>query len=125
LREDFDLEPALKTREGLEISRIGPQACQELLGKELEPTQNMVMVAAQANETPFVGREDLIRELEEFVGFARKNIARLVIIEGEPGAGKSRLARELAQRLLAQTSSRNGPVIASGTAGLAGLPSRC
>ena len=56
--------------------------------------------AERAHSTPFVGRED---ELEQLVGaYMRASGGRateLVTIVGEPGAGKSRLVRELRDRL--------------------------
>ena len=51
-----------------------------------------------AAESPFVGREPEWRRLIEAWQLARRGGAHLVLLAGEPGIGKSRLALELARR---------------------------
>jgi DNA-binding SARP family transcriptional activator len=46
--------------------------------------------------TPFVGRQAVLRRLEEELARAEEGAGRLVLISGEPGVGKTRLAAELA-----------------------------
>ena len=56
--------------------------------------------AARAPDSPLVGRERELRLLDEaFERATQRRAPQLVTVIGEPGIGKSRLARELAARL--------------------------
>ena len=56
--------------------------------------------AARGPDAPLVGRERELRRLDEaFERAAQRRAPQLVTVIGEPGIGKSRLARELAARL--------------------------
>jgi DNA-binding SARP family transcriptional activator len=55
-----------------------------------------------AHRTPFVGREEERAELGRLVEQTRAGTGALVMIGGEPGVGKSRLAEELRQRCEAE-----------------------
>ena len=56
--------------------------------------------AARAPDSPLVGRERELRRLDEaFERATQRRAPQLVTVIGEPGIGKSRLARELAARL--------------------------
>ena len=56
--------------------------------------------AARAPDAPLVGRERELRRLDEaFERATQQRAPQLVTVIGEPGIGKSRLARELAVRL--------------------------
>jgi DNA-binding SARP family transcriptional activator len=50
----------------------------------------------QRVETPFVGRESVLRELDEQFVRADEGMGRMVLVSGEPGVGKTRLVAELA-----------------------------
>src|SRR4051812_46205263 len=50
------------------------------------------------HETPFVGREALLHQFHQLVVQARASDRLVVSLTGEPGIGKTRLLRELAQR---------------------------
>ena len=52
-------------------------------------------VLARADRAPFVGREALLRELDERWAAAERG-GRLVVLTGEPGIGKTRLAARFA-----------------------------
>ena len=55
---------------------------------------------ARAPDSPLVGRERELRQLDEaFARATQRRAPELVTVIGEPGIGKSRLARELAARL--------------------------
>jgi tetratricopeptide (TPR) repeat protein len=47
---------------------------------------------------PFVGRSELLAELDGVIARAHESSGSLVLLAGEPGIGKSRLAQELAKR---------------------------
>jgi predicted ATPase len=73
----------------------------EVQSRELEPIA----------ESPFVGRDDELRQLDEAWNAAREGRAHLVLVTGEPGIGKSRLAVELSRHVRAE-----GHVVASARA---------
>jgi DNA-binding SARP family transcriptional activator len=63
-------------------------------------TRALLLGLQTAYESPLVGREDELGVLEDaFERAARQRAPQLVTVIGEPGIGKSRLARELATRL--------------------------
>jgi len=73
----------------------------EVQGKDLAPLA----------ESPFVGRDLEWNQLKEAWDTAREGGAHLVLVSGEPGIGKSRLALELGRRVRAE-----GHVVASARA---------
>jgi DNA-binding SARP family transcriptional activator len=62
-------------------------------------------------ESPFVGRDVELNQLNEAWNTAREGGAHLVLVTGEPGIGKTRLAQELGRRVRAE-----GHVVASARA---------
>ena len=66
---------------------------------------------APVAESPFVGRDLELNQLNEAWNTARKGGAHLVLVTGEPGIGKTRLAQELGRRVRAE-----GHVVASARA---------
>jgi DNA-binding SARP family transcriptional activator len=62
-------------------------------------------------ESPFVGRDLELNQLAEAWNTVRKGGAHLVLVTGEPGIGKTRLAHELGRRVRAE-----GHVVASARA---------
>ena len=66
---------------------------------------------AAVAESPFVGRDLELNLLNEAWNTARKGGAHLVLVTGEPGIGKTRLAQELGRRARAE-----GHVVASARA---------
>jgi DNA-binding SARP family transcriptional activator len=81
--------------------RAGARDPEEVQGKELAPV----------GESPFVGRDLEFGQLDEAWNSAREGGAHLLLVTGEPGIGKSRLAQELGRRVRAQ-----GDVVASARA---------
>ncbi|HSV81996.1 MAG TPA: AAA family ATPase [Ramlibacter sp.] len=72
--------------------RVGARKGEEVRGKDLAPVA----------ESPFVGRDLEWKQLMEAWNTARKGRAHLVLVTGEPGIGKTRLALELARRVRAE-----------------------
>ena len=64
----------------------------EGLGEDLAPVA----------ESPFVGRDLELNQLNEGWNTAREGRAHLVLVTGEPGIGKTRLAQELGRRVRAE-----------------------
>jgi predicted ATPase len=62
-------------------------------------------------ESPFVGRDLELNQLNEAWNTVREGRAHLVLVTGEPGIGKTRLAQELGRRVRAE-----GHVVASARA---------
>ncbi|UCD58877.1 MAG: AAA family ATPase, partial [Candidatus Hydrogenedentota bacterium] len=60
-----------------------------------EETPAALALATLADRTPFVGREGERATLQQLLGDAAKGQGSLVMIGGEPGLGKTRLAEEL------------------------------
>ena len=56
---------------------------------------------AAVADVPFVGRDRELDQLDQASNTARDRRAHLVLVSGEPGIGKSRLARELGRRVRA------------------------
>ncbi|MEO7118435.1 MAG: adenylate/guanylate cyclase domain-containing protein, partial [Candidatus Limnocylindrales bacterium] len=87
-----------KTRETGERSlkgRRGPVLVHELLGE--------AAATAPDDSAPFVGRQQELRVLAAMAGRAeRDRRPRFMLIVGDAGAGKSRLAEEMVKRLLAR-----------------------
>ena len=73
----------------------------EVQGEDLAPVA----------ESPFVGRDLELNQLNEAWNTAREGGAHLVLVTGEPGIGKTRLAQELGRRVRAE-----GHVVASARA---------
>ncbi len=66
---------------------------------------------APVAESPFVGRDLELNQLNDAWNAAREGRAHLVLVTGEPGIGKTRLAQELGRRVRAE-----GHVVASARA---------
>ena len=81
--------------------RAGTINRDEVHGEDLAPVA----------ESPFVGRDLELSQLHEAWNTAREGGAHLLLVTGEPGIGKSRLAMELGRRVRAE-----GHVVASARA---------
>jgi DNA-binding SARP family transcriptional activator len=82
LQEIRDQGPALSEVEGLEIRPVKPQRRSDSRLEMHRPISNL-------QSLPFVGRAT---ELEALTTAAADNMHKLLLIEGEPGIGKTRLA---------------------------------
>ena len=102
LVEELGIEPGERLRE-LERAILAQDPALILTRAESAATQP----PAQAPRIPFVGRERELSELSASLDDACAGHGRLVLLVGEPGIGKSRLADEL----LAQAESRGVQVL--------------
>ena len=69
-----------------------------LYGLVYDTARPAPLAGAFAQRTPFVGREAERAELRQLIAQAKGGTGALVMIGGEPGVGKTRLAEELAVR---------------------------
>jgi DNA-binding SARP family transcriptional activator len=92
LQRDLAVEPGEAIRALYRQLRARTPQRGERQGEDLAP------VAA----VPFVGRDLELDQLERAWNTARAGNAHLVLVSGEPGIGKSRLALELGRRVRAQ-----------------------
>jgi tetratricopeptide (TPR) repeat protein len=94
LREELGVEPTEITLQALEIvRRRQTKACHAAFETEFGSSKRAVTTSSA---TPFVGRAD---QLETLVRHLSADQARVALIRGEPGAGKTRLAEETAMKL--------------------------
>ncbi|MGH8783832.1 MAG: ATP-binding protein, partial [Cupriavidus necator] len=101
LERDLAVQPGEAIGAIYQQLRAGALNRDEMQGKEPTPV----------GESPFVGRELEWRQLIEAWNTARARGAHLLLVTGEPGIGKSRLALELGRRVRAE-----GHVVASARA---------
>lgn len=101
LERDLAVAPGAAIRSMYQQLRTGALNRDEVQGKD----------PALARESPFVGRDLEWKRLNEAWNTAREGGAHLLLVTGEPGIGKSRLALELGRRVRAE-----GHVVASARA---------
>jgi DNA-binding SARP family transcriptional activator len=101
LERDVGVAPGEAIRSIYQQLRAGPIERDEGRGESLPPV----------TESPFVGRDLELVQLTAAWNTAREGTTHLVLVTGEPGIGKSRLALELGKRVRAE-----GHVVASARA---------
>ena len=101
LEHDLAVAPSEAIEAIYQELRSGIPNRDEVQGKDL----------ASVAESPFVGRDLEWKQLNEAWNAAREGRAHLLLVTGEPGIGKSRLALELGRRVRAE-----GHVVASARA---------
>ena len=101
LERDLGVAPGEAIGAMYQQLRVGTINRDEVRGEELAPVA----------ESPFVGRDLEVSQLHEAWNTAREGGAHLLLVTGEPGIGKSRLAMELGRHVRAE-----GHVVASARA---------
>ncbi|MGH7518672.1 MAG: ATP-binding protein [Gemmatimonadales bacterium] len=101
LQRELEVAPGEAVRAMYQQLRAGTVDGDEVRGKAL----------AHVAESPFVGRDLELNQLKEAWNTAREGGAHLLLVTGEPGIGKTRLALELGRRVRA-----DGHVVASARA---------
>ena len=101
LEHDLGVAPGEAIGAMYQQLRAGTINRDEVHGEDLAPVA----------ESPFVGRDLELSQLHEAWNTAREGGAHLLLVTGEPGIGKSRLAMELGRRVRAE-----GHVVASARA---------
>jgi DNA-binding SARP family transcriptional activator len=82
------------------------------------PSQAMADRSRFAHETPFVGRNEVLEQVERIFNLARLGRGKVCLISGEPGIGKSRLLRQIAAHYRCQSSV----LYSAGNPGMEDLP---
>lgn len=95
LQEELGVQPSNRTKAALELVRSAQASdCQNALQLELGVT---VVALPEVVDAPLVGRETELQAILDFL-----KTGQVVVIQGEPGAGKSRLALEVCRHIEAR-----------------------
>lgn len=94
LRDELGVEAMPETKAALDLARSSAAACRTTLKPRAD------VVQSEASDLPFVGRDAELRCVSEWL---QSGSPRVAVIEGEPGAGKTRLAVELLRGTQATT----------------------
>ncbi len=114
-REELGVEPTARTRAALAAARNGAFESETMLAREwlhLEPGTNVVLA-------PLVGRQTELTMLDTLLEPSGTVRVPAVVLRGEPGVGKTRLAQALRERWL---SNRHGGILFGGSVVRAALP---
>jgi len=90
---------ALREELGVQPSAALVVLADQLRARGATPARAKTPVARPSRELPFVGRDTELCELERLVKNSLAGPVQLVLVEAEPGLGKTRLLDELATRL--------------------------
>lgn len=119
LRDELGVEAMVETKAALTLARSDAAVCRA----SLKPRATD-LVRSEASDLPFVGRDPELRRVSDWL---QTGSPRVAVIEGEPGAGKTRLAVELLRGTQATTwrleclhGSLSGATLAALTRGFTG-----
>ncbi len=121
LSDELGVPSTQKTRDALDLARSDASLCRAQLERDFKVQKPVLSLSIGLEETdvPLVGREGelelLLAELER----SRFGETRLVLISGEPGVGKTRIAREIARNGMTLSP---GFLVASGVSTPTGIP---
>ena len=121
LSDELGVPSTQKTRDALLLARSDRAACRLQLERDfrVQKPSLSLSIGLEDTDVPLVGRESelelLLAELER----SRFGETRLVVISGEPGVGKTRIAREIARNGMTLSP---GFLVASGVSAPTGVP---
>jgi DNA-binding SARP family transcriptional activator len=91
LEQDLGISPSPKTW-AIYQSAIGPR----LPGMPVSPQGLAVLSSLKQADTPFVGRTELLKAIDQAFSLAGSGRGKVILVSGEPGSGKSRLLGQVA-----------------------------
>jgi tetratricopeptide (TPR) repeat protein len=92
LQDELELSPSRQTRTALQLARGNREGCVAAIRNEFQAIK-----PTKPNEdtyVPLFGRKQELQMIQTELEKAKRGLARIVLLVGEPGVGKSRLATE-------------------------------
>jgi tetratricopeptide (TPR) repeat protein len=114
-RDELGVEPTARTRAALAAARNSPLESQELLAQEWPQAE----VTTSIEVMPLVGRQQELTMLGKLLNIDTGSNTPAIVLLGEPGFGKTRLAQTLTEHWC---SSTKGAFLFSGNATRSALP---
>jgi tetratricopeptide (TPR) repeat protein len=114
-RDELGVEPTARTRAALAAARNSPFESQELLAQEWPQAE----VATNVEVMPLVGRQQELTMLGKLLNIDTGSNTPAIVLLGEPGFGKTRLAQALTEHWC---SSTKDAFLFSGNATRSALP---
>jgi DNA-binding SARP family transcriptional activator/TPR repeat protein len=114
-RDELGVEPTARTRAALAAARNSPLESQELLAQEWPQAE----VTTSIEVMPLVGRQQELTMLSKLLNIDTGSNTPAIVLLGEPGFGKTRLAQALTEHWC---SSTKGAFLFSGNATRSALP---
>jgi tetratricopeptide (TPR) repeat protein len=96
LQDELEVAPSRHTKTALSLARENPEACLAALSNEFRSKNPTISLSLGLEETqvPLFGREYELQQIHAQLAFVKNKLVRLVLLLGEPGVGKTRLAKE-------------------------------
>ena len=92
LEKELGISPSPKTW-AIYQSVLGPRLPETLL-----PSQALAERSRSKLDIPFIGREEILKQIEQIFNLSCLGRSKVVLISGEPGIGKSRLLQQIASQ---------------------------
>jgi predicted ATPase/DNA-binding SARP family transcriptional activator len=101
-RQFEQLTAILEQELGISPSAKSWSVYQSVLGSRQSvislPSQALADRSRTKLDTPFIGRAEILRQLDRYLSLARQGRSKIILIGGEPGIGKSRLLQQIASQ---------------------------